>query len=108
MKSREWFLDQLAESGMEEELKKQTAKVVFDCYYDFQKPEFVDPENVELVVKDAEAFAKLYAKYSEVYVDNDAKVLAETANKSRSEAYSNGMLMEHMTIGQFLGHIGQM
>jgi glycosyltransferase involved in cell wall biosynthesis len=108
MKSREWFLDQLAESGMEEELKKQTAKVVFDCYYDFQKPEFIDPENTKYVVKDAKAFSELYAKYSEVYLSNDVKVLVETANKARSEAYSNGMQMEHMTIGQFIETVKQM
>lgn len=108
MKSRMYFLDQLAIRGMEDELKSQAAKIVFDCFYDFQKDEFLDPKNSELVQRDAKAFAEIYEKYKEAYLSNDAKELAKLANKARAEAYSNGMLMEHMTIGQFLGTIEQM
>lgn len=108
MKSRLYFLDQLAIRHMDDELKTQTAKIVFDCFYDFQKDEFVDPKNTELVQRDAKAFAEIYKKYKDVYLSNDARELAKLANKARSEAYSNGMLMEHMTIGQFLGTIEQM
>lgn len=108
MESRMWFLDELSKRGMEEELKKQTAKVVLDSYYDFQKPEFVDFKNAELVRRNAKAFSKVYEKYEDLYMANDAKVLAEAANKARSEAYSNGMLMEHMTVGQFIRTIKQM
>lgn len=108
MKARMHFLDQLTIRGMEDELKSQAAKTVFDSFYDFQKEEFIDPKNSELVQRDAKAFAELYGKYKEAYMSNDAHELAKLANKARSEAYNNGMLMEHMTIGQFLGLIEQM
>ena len=103
IKARTRFMEEMEKRG--KDIKRHVAKTIFTTYYDFQKDTFVKPENKPLIVKAAKAVQEFYLRYKEVYLSNDGKELAEMANQSRKHAYENGMLMEHMTIGQFLSMI---
>ena len=107
IKSRIWFLDALVKRG-HKELNTQAAKLIFDTYYDFQKSEFSHTGNQDKIHEAAIAFKELYQKYKEAYLANDGTVLARLANQARQEAYTAGMQMEQLTIGQFLSMIEQM
>lgn len=105
MAARAEFLNRLKVRGMDDEYKQQCAVTVFVCYYDFNKPDFCATENQDKVHEAALCFKMLYKDIKDVYLSNGEVELARIAQKCRTEACEFGLLMEHMSLGQFLGAI---
>lgn len=105
MAARMAVLSDMKKRGLD--IKIMVVKSVMDAYYDFQKSEFAAPENEEMILKALEAFAHLWQKYRDVYKKADAATLGQVMMASRQLAYSKGMVVERMTLSQFLGSISK-
>lgn len=106
MKARIRFMTEMQKRG--KSIDRHVAKTIFTAYYDFQRTTFTAAENIELIRKAARAVKQFYSIYKDNYLANEGEVLAEIANQSRSHAYETGMLMEQMTIKQFLKMITEL
>lgn len=107
MESRLCFFEGIKRIDPKADISKQVAKSVMDAYYDFNKPEFADGEPGKVKAA-ARAFRKFYTTYRVEYLSNSAKDLGECAFVARQGAYKNGMVMERMTLQQFLTMISKM
>ena len=105
MHSKECFIEDLKKYGKEKDLPTVVAKIVLDSFYDFNKPEFNDPNNKELIEKAGKAFKKFYENHNAEYKQNDGRTLAELCYICRNTAYTNGLLIERITLPQFLTYI---
>ena len=105
MAARMAVLSDMKKRGLD--IRIMVVKSVMDAYYDFQKAEFAAPENEEMILKALDAFAHLWQKYRDVYNSAHAATLGQVMMASRQLAYSNGMVVERMTLSQFLGNISK-
>ena len=103
IRARDYLMQDMKKYGFETRLL--VAKSVIDSYYDFQKSEFSDPELVECQRKAKEATYAFYKKYRDEYYSNTPQELAEIMMVSRQLAYSNGMMVERMTLPQFIAYL---
>lgn len=105
MESRMALLSDMEKRGID--IVTMVVKSVMDVYYDFQKAEFAAPENEAMIMKALEAFARLWQKYRDVYHKADAATLGQVMMASRQIAYMHGMVVERMTLNQFLSMISK-
>lgn len=107
MAARESFIESAKAHGMDErKLHQHVIKCVLDAYYDFNKAEFNKEGNEKKITAAALAFKHLYDRYRDIYLSPEHQEdFAPIAMASRKLAYENGMIMERMTIRQFLGSI---
>lgn len=105
MNARVAFIEGIKIRRPDTDIGRHVAMTVFTAYYDFQREVFNKPENAADAKKAGLAFKGFYERYKDEYLKNDSKVLSELAQKARTTAYNNGMIMERMTIGQFLNMI---
>ena len=100
MRTKDLLITDMKAHGLE--TKKFVAKCILDTYYDFNRPEFADKGN-EAKINDALRAAEwFYKKYRNEYYENTPSDLAECMMVARNLAYNGGMLVERMTLPQFL------
>jgi len=91
--------------GLEKQYKQAIVKTVLDSYYDFNKPDYLNPKNKEIVEKAEQAFKWFYKQYGEDFKKVPIDMVAEISNVARLNAYSNGFHIEQKTLSQWLTHI---
>ena len=105
MKCRRRILEELWERGYVNEYFQALAKTVLDAYYDFQKPDALQPENKELIEKAEKEFANLYKDIRDDYNDIGINDIAQMMFLCRTIAFQNNMRVEQETVSQFLTRI---
>jgi len=105
MKAREAISDELNARGEVDKYIDSVCKTVIDSYYDFNKPNYLDPKNKELVEKAEKAFKSYYLKFRQDYLEANINRIAEIKFVSYSQAFTNGMRVEQRTISEWLTHI---
>lgn len=107
IKQRLAITEEFEKRGFITESVDCVCKTFLNAYYDFNKPECLKQENADLVRFAEKQFKKYYKKYGGVWRDAAVKQKAEAAMLCRTTAYTNGLLMESMTITEWLRHISK-
>lgn len=80
-------------------------KTVADAYYDSNKPEWLDPENADLVKAAEKEFKRFYDEFGDDYKECNINRIAEILFVCRQMAFSNGLRVEQHTLNEWLNHI---
>ena len=81
-------------------------KTVVDAFYDFQQPEWLKPENKDLVRKAENWFASYLKRYAGLYCKADNKQIAGMVRSCRENRLQRGLfLIEQITMHDWLKHV---
>jgi len=105
MKSRAAICKELNNRGFIDEYLNAVVKTVCDSYYDFNKPEYLDPKNKDYVLKAEKAFKAFYDEFGRDYRESNVNRIAEMLFVCRQNAYVNGLRVEQRSIHEWLNHI---
>lgn len=81
------------------------AFMIFDAYYNMNKPEWINQKNKTYRQETEKRFAKYYKKYKEVWDAVPLNDKMQISNGVRSRMVTEGMQMETMTIDRWLKKI---
>lgn len=105
MLMRTKICEQLQARGFREEFLDSVCKTFFDCYYDFNEPQFVKAGH-EMLVRAAEReFKKFYKRYIKDFVDCTSDRTSKVMMASRMGAYEAGMRYERIDFKSWIKHI---
>ena len=76
--------------------------MIFDAYYNMNKPEWINQKNKTYRQETEKRFAKYYKKYKEVWDAVPSADKMQISNGVRSRMVTEGMQMETMTIDRWL------
>jgi len=103
--SNDALIDEFVKRGVQDKAMFYTAFMIFDAYYTMNKPEWINQENKEYRDSTEKRFANYYKKrrgmWNQIPV-NDKMVIS---NQVRSRSVAEGMMMEAVTIDNWLKHI---
>jgi glycosyltransferase involved in cell wall biosynthesis len=103
--SNDALIDEFIKRAIQEKALFYTAFMIFDAYYTMNKPEWINQENKEYRDSTELRFAEYYKKHETMWNSipiNDKMVIS---NQVRQRSVMEGMLMEAVTIDQWLEHI---
>lgn len=81
------------------------AFMLFDAYYTMNKPEWINQENKEYRDATEKRFAKYYRKHKKSWDKISIQDKMQISQGVRGRSVNEGMLMETMTIDEWLKHI---
>jgi len=87
------------------EYMQSVLKTVIDSYYDFQKPEALDPKNAEVIKSAKDEFVRFYKLFREDYNELGVNDVASMMMVCRTIAFRNGMRVEQETLREFIMNI---
>ena len=105
MKVRRAICNELKRRERYAEMYQAISKTFIDSYYDFQRPDCFKPENKEIIEKAEKAFAEFFKEFRGEYQNVNIKDTAQMMYLCRTNAYINGMLVEHETLQEFINRI---
>ena len=94
--------EQLRDRGFTEEYFKIVAKVFFDCYYEFNDPDYMVEEYADLYKAAEEEFKVFCNMFIADFLRCDLSLIAQTMMECRQIAYSSGMYMESFDFKSWL------
>lgn len=103
--SNDALVDEFLKRGVQDKAMFYTAFMIFDAYYNMNKPEWINQENKEYRDSTEKRFASYYKKHKGMWNAipvNDKMVIS---NQVRSRSVMEGMMMEAITIDNWLKHI---
>lgn len=100
--------EELQKRGYINEFQDTVIKTFLDSYYDFNKPTYLNNENKKLRVAGEKAFKRFFDKFYRDWCEAAIPRKGEIAFIARANAYNHGMLMEQITIKDWLKHISSL
>ena len=103
--SNDALVDEFLKRGVQDKAMFYTAFMVYDAYYNMNKPEWINQENKEYRDSTEKRFAAYYKKHKGMWNAipvNDKMIIS---NQVRSRSVMEGMMMEAITIDNWLKHI---
>lgn len=99
------LIDEFLKRNIKEKAMFFTGFLIFDAYYLMNKPEWRDQENKEYRDETEKYFARYYAKRKNLWeqISNNDKMVI--SNQIRTRSINEGMMMENITIDEWLKHI---
>lgn len=79
-----------------------TAFIIFDAYYNLNKPEWIDQDNQEYRDSTERRFAAYFAKHRAIWNSIPDQDKMAISNSVRGRTVSEGMMMESVTLGDWL------
>lgn len=106
--SNDALVDEFIKRGLQEKALFYTAFMIFDAYYTMNKPEWINQENKEYRDSTELRFADYYQKHKDMWesIPNNDKMMI--SNQVRQRSVMEGMLMEAITIDQWLKHVEEL
>ena len=108
LNSNDALIDEFIKRGMQDKVLFYTGFMIFDAYYTMNKPEWINQENKEYRDNTELRFAEYYKKHKTLWEQiptNDKMIIS---NQVRQRSIMEGMLMEAVTIDQWLKHIEEL
>lgn len=96
------LVNEFIRRGILEKASFYVAFMVFDAYYTMNKPEWINQENKDYRRKTEKRFAEYYKTYKQIWCDVPATTKMQISNGVRSRTVNEGMMMEAITIDQWL------
>lgn len=103
--SNDALIDEFIRRGMMEKAMFYCTMMIFDAYYTMNKPEWVNQENKEYRDSTELRFADYFLKHESLWNSVGLQDKMVISNGVRSRSVSEGMLMEAVTVDQWLTHI---
>lgn len=97
--------EEMQERGFISEYYDAVCKTVIEAYYEFQKPDFLNPDNAKYVKRAERHFKRFYEKHHKDYNECNIKRVAEIMQICRTNAFAQGFRVEQWTITEWLNHI---
>ena len=79
--------------------------MVFDTYYTFNKLEWVNQDNIEYRDKTEKHFSEYYKKRKEMWENLSSEEKMRLSNTIRQQSIREGMMMENITLNDWLKKI---
>lgn len=106
--SNDALVDEFIRRQMPDKASFYTAFMVFDAYYTMNKPEWVNQDNQEYRDSTERRFKDYFTKHQDLWDGIPAPDRMRISNGVRSRSVNEGMLMEAVTIDQWLKHIKEL
>lgn len=103
--SNDALIDEFIKRGIQEKALFFTGFMIFDAYYTMNKPEWINQENKEYRDSTELRFADYYKKHKTMWKSIPTNDKMMISNQVRQRSVMEGMLMEAVTIDQWLNHI---
>lgn len=103
--SNDALIDEFIKRGIQDKALFFTAFMIFDAYYTMNKPEWVNQENRDYRDNTELRFADYYKKHETMWKSIPVNDKMMISNQVRQRSVMEGMLMEAVTIDQWLEHI---
>ena len=103
--SNDALIDEFIKRSRTDKAAFFTAFMIFDAYYTMNKPEWIDQENKEYRNSTERRFRSYFLKHEGLWETIPARDKMQISNMVRSRSVSEGMLMEAVTIDQWLRHV---
>lgn len=106
--SNDALIKEFLKRSVEDKAYFYIAFMIFDAYYTMNKPEWINQENKEYRDSTEFRFAKYYKKYKKRWDAIPSTDKIQISQGVRSRSVSEGMMMEAVTIDDWLEHIEKM
>ena len=103
--SNDALVDEFIRRGMTDKAMFYCTMMIFDAYYTMNKPDWVNQDNKEYRDSTELRFADYFLKHEELWKSVGQADKMAISNGVRSRSVSEGMLMEAVTVDQWLTHI---
>lgn len=100
--SNDALVDEFIRRGRQDKAAFYCGFIVFDAYYTMNKPEWVNQENREYRDITERRFSEYYAKHRGLWDSIPTPEKMQISNGVRTRSVSEGMLMESITIEEWL------
>lgn len=105
--SNDALVDEFVRRMMPDKANFYTAFMIFDAYYTMNKPEWLDKTHKKYRTAVEKRFAKYFAKHEDKWDNLTAQEKAQVSVGVRARSVGEGMLMEAVTIDQWLKRIAK-
>jgi glycosyltransferase involved in cell wall biosynthesis len=99
------LVDEFIKRGMEDKAAFYVAFMVLDAYYTMNKSEWINQENRQYRDETEKHFSRYFARREELWSKIPQAEKMQISNGVRTRSVSEGMLMEAVTVDQWLAHI---
>lgn len=103
--SNDALIDEFLKRGMLDKAGFYTVFMIFDAYYTMNKPEWINQENQEYRTTTEKRFGKYFKKRENLWTGVTIQDKMQISNGVRSRSVNEGMLMEAITIDDWLKKI---
>jgi glycosyltransferase involved in cell wall biosynthesis len=103
--SNDALVDEFIKRGIQDKALFYTAFMVFDAYYTMNKPEWINQENQQYRNMTENRFSQYYSKHEGMWKSISPQDKMQISNAVRSRSVNEGMMMEAITIDDWLKHI---
>lgn len=104
--SNDALIDEFIKRGLNDKVMFYTTFMIFDAYYTMNKPEWVNQENQEYRKKTELRFSTYFKKHKKTWDTTPQGDKMMISNQVRTRNVMEGMMMEAITIDDWLKHIG--
>ena len=99
------LIDEFLRRGMQDKAMVFTASMIFDAYYTMNKPDWINQENQAYRDETERHFAKYFQKREDLWDSLPGPEKMQISSAVRARSVNEGMLMEALTVNQWLEHI---
>ena len=103
--SNDALIAEFLRRGMLDKATQYTVFMIFDAYYLMNKPEWIDQENKEYRDSTEKRFAEYFRKHEDLWNGMMIPEKMQISNAVRGRSIMEGMLMEAVTVDEWLRHI---
>lgn len=103
--SNDALIDEFLKRGVQDKVSFYTAFMIMDAYYTMNKPEWINQENREYRDETEKRFSQYYRKRKNIWTSVPTNDKMFISNQVRSRSVTEGMMMEAVTIDDWLAHI---
>lgn len=103
--SNDALIDEFLKRGLQEKAMFFTAFMIFDAYYTMNKPEWINQENSVYRTSTERRFGDYYKKHKTLWDSLPSNDKMAISNAVRTRSVGEGMLMEAITIQDWLAKI---
>lgn len=106
--SNDALIDEFVKRGVMDKALFYVTFMIFDAYYTMNKPEWVNQENKEYRDSTETRFAAYYKKRKDMWRSVSMQDKMAISNQVRARSINEGMLMEAITVDDWLKHIDKL
>lgn len=103
--SNDALIDEFVKREMLDKANMYVGVMVFDTYYTFNKLEWVNQDNIEYRDKTEKHFSEYYKKRKEMWENLSSEEKMRLSNTIRQQSIREGMMMENITLNDWLKKI---
>jgi hypothetical protein len=108
LSSNDALVKEFLSRGMLDKAMFYTVFMIFDAYYTMNKPEWINQENREYRDSTEKEFAEYFRSHKDLWYAMPMSDKMQISSSVRGRSVNEGMIMEAITIDQWLNHVEKM